>query len=199
MCALLLVYSISSLIVFFLLTFPFSLRGTSASWNEFCGACLYCPNTHMGYTLELTNAHILALPAVLFFPPLPGACSCVVEVVSWRSFQCVRQKYVRIAAHWAAVVLNERKEEGDHTLTPAGCGDSPVERSQDRWMHSKQHWQLFSEKHTRTNDTKAKIHLIFFWLPGVFQGIYAPRESKENAAEMSVAWLAMLLKDPLSW
>lgn len=35
---------------------------------------------------------------------------------------CVKVAYVRIVAHWTAVVLNERKQEGDHTLTPAGCG-----------------------------------------------------------------------------
>lgn len=49
-----------------------------------------------------------------------------------------RVGYVRIVAHWAAVV-NERKEEGDHTLTHAGCGDCPVDRSSDEGMHSEPH------------------------------------------------------------
>lgn len=38
-----------------------------------------------------------------------NTCACRVcdEVVSWRTFRCVRQKYVRTVAHWTAVVGGE--------------------------------------------------------------------------------------------
>lgn len=49
-----------------------------------------------------------------------------------------------------------------------------------------------------TDEIQTKIHLIFFGCPVFSRGFYAPKESKENAAEMSVAWFYMLLKDPLS-
>lgn len=82
----------------------------------------------------------------------------------------MRQKYVRFVAQWTAVV-NERKEEGVHTLTPAGCGESPVDGSQDEGTdaignslkYSLSFFLIyFSWKNSQaTNETQTKIHLSF--------------------------------------
>lgn len=47
------------------------------------------------------------LQRVLYCSNTRARVVCADEVVSWRTFGCVRQKYVRIAAHWTAVVCAE--------------------------------------------------------------------------------------------
>ncbi|CAJ1082281.1 Hypothetical predicted protein [Xyrichtys novacula] len=74
-----------------------------------------------------------------FFSTFFSRSSVIVCVAESRVREKFRQRASRLVAHWTALVLDERKEkkkeeeeEGDHTLTPAGCGDSPADRSHAR-------------------------------------------------------------------
>ena len=122
---LLLVYSVSFLIACFCLPFHFLRAGGCASWDGFCRTCsLFKHARARAYTC------ILALPFSTFL------CSLLVRYGEWmksRPGEEVSDACVRTVAHWTAVAeLDARQEEeeeeedeekeGDHTLTPAGCG-----------------------------------------------------------------------------
>lgn len=62
---------------------------------------------------------------------------CVDEVESWREVfrTCVKSAWGLWRIGRLESVLNERKEEGHNTLTPAGCGDSPADSPTQREAH----------------------------------------------------------------
>lgn len=167
--------------------------------NESCGTCSYGSSAH---AFAFRSLPALSLS---FFLPLPLALSLSVSLRARLkscpgevSNACLRSAWGLWRIGRAAVLNEGGKEEGDRTLTPAGCGDSSLYRSEGRGIHWEQHRQLLGPE--ETNGTQKPTHLILclFAYPVFPEGFYAPQRSEGNAAEMSVAWLYMPPKGPLS-
>lgn len=97
-------------------------------------------------------------------------------------------------------VLGERREEEEEEedrsrITPAGCGDSSLDRSHRERSHTdRTAGQLPGETTTRRDErTIPVVLMILRFFGGGGGGVYASERVKENAAEMSVAPLYVLL------